>query len=61
MTKIEHEPSYWSATEGGIPEEMFIVKDRFTHFTAAQRSMIVMQILLRTRFDDTERVGIFYL
>ncbi|XP_063697061.1 anoctamin-4 [Culicoides brevitarsis] len=56
--KIENEPSFWTATEGGVPEEMFIVKDRMTHFTSAQRSMIVMQILLRTRFDDTERVGI---
>lgn len=56
--KIENEPSFWTATEGGIPEEMFIVKDRMTHFTSAQRSMIVMQILLRTRFDDTERVGL---
>lgn len=36
---------------------MFIVKDRMTHFTSAQRSMIVMQILLRTRFDETERVS----
>lgn len=63
--KIENEPSFWAATEGGQPEEMFIVKDRMTHFTSAQRSAIVMQILLRTRFDDTERVsvliGLFYL
>lgn len=56
--RIEYEPSFWSATAGGTPEEMFIVKDRMTHFTSAQRSMIVMQILLRTKYDETEKVGI---
>lgn len=36
----------------------FIVKDRCTTFTSSQRSLIVMQVLLRTRFDDTEKVRI---
>lgn len=36
----------------------FIVKDRCTAYTSAQRSLMVMQILLRTKFDETERSGI---
>lgn len=37
----------------------FVVKDRDTAYTPAQRSLIVMQILLRTRYDEThERAGI---
>jgi anoctamin-4 len=46
-TLIEKEPSFFSATAGGKPEEQFIVKDRMTHYNSAQRSMIVFQILLR--------------
>lgn len=34
----------------------FIVKDRCTSYTSAQRSMMVFQILLRTKYDDTEKV-----
>lgn len=34
----------------------FIVKDRCTSYTSAQRSLIVMQILLRAKFDDSEKV-----
>lgn len=55
---IEKEPSFFSATAGGKPEEQFIVKDRMTHFNSAQRSMIVFQILLRAKFDDGEKCGI---
>ncbi|XP_055692726.1 anoctamin-4 [Lutzomyia longipalpis] len=55
---IEKEPSFYDATAGGNPEEQFIVKDRCTTYTSAQRSSIVMQILMRTRYDDTEKVGI---
>lgn len=36
----------------------FIVKDRATSFTSAQRSLMVMQVLLRTPFDDSDRCGI---
>lgn len=57
-TLIEKEPSFFSATAGGKPEEQFIVKDRMTHYNSAQRSMIVFQILLRTKFDDGEKCGI---
>lgn len=57
-TLIEKEPSFYSATAGGKPEEQFIVKDRMTHYNSAQRSMIVFQILLRGKYDDSEKCGI---
>lgn len=37
----------------------FIVKDRATSYSSAQRSLIVMQILLRAKFDDTDKVSIY--
>ncbi|XP_017770278.1 PREDICTED: anoctamin-4-like [Nicrophorus vespilloides] len=55
---IEKEPSFYDATEGADREEQFIVKDRVTAYSSAQRSLIVMQILLRVKFDDTDKVGI---
>jgi anoctamin-4 len=55
---IEKEPSFYSATSGGKPEEQFIVKDRMTHYNSAQRSLIVFQILLRAKYDDGEKCGI---
>lgn len=56
---IEKEPSFYSATAGKNPEEQFIVKDRFTTYTSAQRSSIVIQILLRIKYDENlEKVGI---
>lgn len=55
--RIEKEPSFYSATANGNPEEQFIVKDRCTSYTSAQRSLIVMQILMRARFDETEKVN----
>jgi anoctamin-4 len=58
FTLIEKEPSFFSATAGGKPEEQFIVKDRMTHYNSAQRSMIVFQILLRAKYDDSEKCGI---
>ncbi|XP_055596668.1 anoctamin-4 isoform X3 [Uranotaenia lowii] len=57
FSRIEKEPSFYSATSSGNPEEQFIVKDRCTTYNSAQRSMIVMQILMRTRFDETEKVN----
>ena len=38
----------------------FVVKDRETFFSSAQRSQIVWQILMRTRYDDddSDKVGI---
>lgn len=35
----------------------FVVKDRVTTYSSAQRSLIVMQILLRVKFDDTDKVS----
>lgn len=34
------------------------MKDRVTSYSSAQRSLIVMQILLRVKFDETDKVGI---
>ncbi|XP_060533932.1 anoctamin-4-like [Cylas formicarius] len=55
---IPEEPSFYDATEGADREEQFVVKDRATSYSSAQRSLIVMQILLRTKFDDIDKVGI---
>ncbi|XP_019876334.2 anoctamin-4-like isoform X1 [Aethina tumida] len=55
---IHKEPSFYDATEGADREEQFVVKDRVTSYSSAQRSLIVMQILLRVKFDDTDKVGI---
>ncbi|XP_037032608.1 anoctamin-4 isoform X2 [Bradysia coprophila] len=55
---IDYEHSFYASTADGNPEEQFVVKDRCTSYTSAQRSLIVWQILLRTKFDDTERSGI---
>ncbi|KAF5284242.1 hypothetical protein FQR65_LT00242 [Abscondita terminalis] len=57
-SQIEETPTFYSATKGADPEEQFIVKDRETNYSRAQRSLIVMQILLRVKFDDTDKVGI---
>lgn len=53
----ENEPSFYRATGGGKPEEQFVVKDRMTAYTSAQRSLMVMQILQRAKCDDTDRVS----
>ncbi|XP_050300119.1 anoctamin-4 isoform X2 [Anthonomus grandis grandis] len=55
---IPKEPSFYDATEGRDREEQFVVKDRATTYSSAQRSLIVMQILLRVKFDETDKVGI---
>lgn len=52
----ENEPSFYRATSGGNPEEQFVVKDRMTAYTSAQRSSMVMQILQRARCDETDKV-----
>ncbi|XP_055378980.1 anoctamin-5 [Condylostylus longicornis] len=54
----EEEATFKKATAGGNPEEQFIVKDRATSYTNAQRSLMVFQILLRMKFDETEKMGI---
>lgn len=35
----------------------FIVKDRCTSYSSSQRSLMVMQVLLRTKYDDSEKVS----
>ncbi|XP_067612790.1 uncharacterized protein [Eurosta solidaginis] len=55
---LEGETTFKAATANGNPEEQFIVKDRATAYTSAQRSLMVMQVLIRTPFDDSDRVGI---
>lgn len=34
----------------------FIVKDRCTSYSGSQRSLMVMQVLLRTKYDESEKV-----
>ncbi|XP_054290583.1 anoctamin-4-like [Macrosteles quadrilineatus] len=55
---IAQEPSFYSATHSTDREEQFVVKDRESFYTSAQRSQVVWQILLRTKYDDGARVGI---
>ncbi|CAK1546430.1 unnamed protein product [Leptosia nina] len=60
-SRIESDPSFFTATErpGVRREEQFLVKDRHTQFSPAQRSLLVMQILLRARYDNNEtKMGI---
>ncbi|KAH8380272.1 hypothetical protein KR009_009759 [Drosophila setifemur] len=57
-TLLEGETTFKAATANGNPEEQFIVKDRATAFTSAQRSLMVMQVLIRTPYDETDRSGI---
>uniref|UniRef100_A0A0K8SKC7 Anoctamin n=2 Tax=Lygus hesperus TaxID=30085 RepID=A0A0K8SKC7_LYGHE len=55
---IDEEPSFYTATFSRDREEQFIVKDRETFFTSAQRSQIAWTILMRTKFDEDQKVGI---
>ncbi|CAF4888233.1 unnamed protein product [Pieris macdunnoughi] len=60
-SRIEPEPSFITSTErpGVRRDEQFLVKDRHTQFSPAQRSLLVMQILLRARYDNNEtKMGI---
>lgn len=36
----------------------FVVKDRETYFTSAQRSSIVWELMIRAKAADGERVGL---
>ncbi|OAD62918.1 Anoctamin-4, partial [Eufriesea mexicana] len=57
--KYPEEPSFYDSIDPGDREERFVVKDRDTAYTPAQRSLIVMQILLRARYDENhEKAGI---
>ncbi|XP_024081221.1 anoctamin-4 isoform X2 [Cimex lectularius] len=57
-SKIAEEPSFYTATFSRDREEQFVVKDRETFFTSAQRSQIAWQILLRTKYDEERKGGI---
>lgn len=48
----------WHLSKPTVPLSRFVVKDRVTSYSSAQRSLIVMQILLRVKFDDTDKVCI---
>ncbi|KAL0116651.1 hypothetical protein PUN28_009940 [Cardiocondyla obscurior] len=53
------EPHFYDYIDSGDREERFIVKERDNAYTPAQRSLIVMQILLRARYDENhEKSGI---
>ncbi|XP_012170521.1 anoctamin-4 isoform X2 [Bombus terrestris] len=57
--KYPEEPSFYNSIDSGDREEKFVVKDRDTAYTPAQRSLIVMQILSRARYDENhEKAGI---
>ncbi|EFN86600.1 anoctamin-4 isoform X1 [Harpegnathos saltator] len=57
--KYPAEPNFYDSIDSGDRKERFIVKDRDTAYTPAQRSLIVMQILLRARYDENhEKSGI---
>jgi anoctamin-4 len=51
-------PSYYTEIKGRSAKEVFVEKVRADCITCAQRSMLVHQILLRTKFDDSGNVGI---
>ncbi|CAG7831124.1 unnamed protein product [Allacma fusca] len=54
-SRIPPEPSFTTASFSRQKEECFIIKDRETFFTTAQRSQIVWQILTRIRFEENAR------
>ncbi|XP_033223638.1 anoctamin-4 isoform X2 [Belonocnema kinseyi] len=57
-SKYPEEPSFYSSTDSG-DEERFVVKDRDIAYTPAQRSLIVMQILHRAKYNNVnEKAGI---
>nr|XP_012220988.1 PREDICTED: anoctamin-4 isoform X1 [Linepithema humile] len=58
-TKHPQEPNFYHYIDSSDREERFIIKERDNAYTPAQRSLIVMQILLRARYDEThEKSGI---
>lgn len=55
---IGKSPSYFAEIKGRSAKEVFVEKIRAENITCAQRSLLVNQILLRTKFDDSGKVGI---
>ncbi|XP_040579928.1 anoctamin-5 isoform X2 [Lepeophtheirus salmonis] len=60
---IPPEPNFFNAGVYFSSEDRFILKDRESEFNSAQRSMIVWQILNRTRYslEDEYKKGIYKL
>ncbi|XP_052738916.1 anoctamin-4 isoform X2 [Bicyclus anynana] len=59
--RIEPEPSFYNAIDKPDlkREEQFLIKDRFTQLSPAQRSLLVMQVLLRAKYDNNDtKMGI---
>ncbi|KAJ2943398.1 hypothetical protein O0L34_g12207 [Tuta absoluta] len=58
--RIHPELSFYQSTDHKSigREEQFLVKDRDTQFSPAQRSLLVMQILLRAKYDNNDKMGI---
>ncbi|KAK6625541.1 hypothetical protein RUM43_005840 [Polyplax serrata] len=59
--RIPDEPSFYKAVFTRNQVDQFVVKDRESFFTAAQRSQIVWEILMRAKYDSTEKVSISML
>ncbi|XP_012536376.1 anoctamin-4 isoform X2 [Monomorium pharaonis] len=58
-SKYPEEPHFYDYIDSSDREERFIVKEKDNAYTPAQRSLIVMQILLRARYDENhEKSGI---
>ncbi|ELU07311.1 hypothetical protein CAPTEDRAFT_153854 [Capitella teleta] len=56
---IPEEPEYFTADFSRERMKMFIIEDQNTFFTNAQRSFIVYELLLRTRYTETsDKFGI---
>ncbi|XP_037087144.1 anoctamin-5-like isoform X2 [Pollicipes pollicipes] len=54
---IPPEPEYFTAGFNRHREHQFVIKSRETFFTSAQRSQIVWQILMRTKYTDSAHVN----
>ncbi|XP_035456475.2 anoctamin-5 isoform X2 [Spodoptera frugiperda] len=62
-TAVTPEPSFYGAEQRWRRrDEIFILKDRHTNFSSAQRSLLVMQILARAKYDNNStKMGIMRL
>lgn len=52
---ISKEPSFYNEIKKSKGQQLFLKKIRYETFDDAQRSALVMQILLRTKYDDVEK------
>ncbi|XP_049855202.1 anoctamin-4-like [Schistocerca gregaria] len=56
--RIAKEPSFYEASYSKDQEEQFVVKERELFYTSAQRSLVVWQVMMRTKYDESEKCGI---